>query len=194
MRLDPVHDLQRVFRKLLAATASPGTVVELADEAELLDLELPLNKGVVLVALVLLDAETTFCLSPHDSTGTRAKAISQMTYSRQAPRGEADFLFTLGTEGAAQAIVDAKAGSLVDPHLGATIVVEVEFLREGGPLELSGPGIEASSRLEVGLDPSWIAARASKNLEFPLGVDLIFVDRSFRIAALPRTTRVREAL
>lgn len=194
MRLDPVHDLQRVFRKLLAATASPGAVVELADEAKLLDLELPLNKGIVLVALVLLDAEASFCLSTPDSAGTRAQAISQMTYSRQAPRGEADFLFALGAEGAVQAIADAKAGTLVDPHLGATIVVEVESLREGGPLELSGPGIEASSRLEVGLDPSWIAARASKNLEFPLGVDLIFVDRHFRLAALPRTTRIREAL
>ena len=45
MRLDAVHDLQRVFRKILQATASPGTIVELAREAELLDLELPREQG-----------------------------------------------------------------------------------------------------------------------------------------------------
>ena len=99
MTLDPVHDLQKVFRKLLAATASPGTVVELAREAERLDLELPLNKGVVLVALALLDAETSFCLSAPDAKG-QATAISQMTYARQAPPEEADFLLVLGMEGA----------------------------------------------------------------------------------------------
>jgi alpha-D-ribose 1-methylphosphonate 5-triphosphate synthase subunit PhnH len=46
--------------------------------------------------------------------------------------------------------------------------------------------------LEVGLGREWIAARAAKNREYPLGVDMIFVDPEGRVAALPRTTGVAE--
>ena len=188
MRLDPVHDLQKAFRKILAATASPGTIVELAPEAELLDLELPINKGILLVALALLDTETGF----YAEAAAPAEAISQMTYAKAARADEADFVFVLGTKGAAEAIALAKPGTLIDPHLGATIIVEVGSLDEGGTLVLSGPGIESARRLGVGPDRGWIAARAAKNIEFPLGVDLLLVDSRFRLAALPRTTLIRE--
>jgi alpha-D-ribose 1-methylphosphonate 5-triphosphate synthase subunit PhnH len=191
MRLDAVHDLQKVFRKILSATASPGAIVDLEREAELLDLDLPLNKGILLVALALLDAETSFNVASRDSAA-QEKAISQMTYAKPAYPGEADFVFVIGMAGAAEAIACARTGSLVDPHLGATLVVEAESLDEGGGLVLSGPGIESTARLKVGLDPLWIAARAAKNVEFPLGVDLLLVDLRFRLAALPRTTLIRE--
>jgi len=191
MRLDAVHDLQKVFRKVLAATADPGSIADLSGEVELLDLDLPLNKGMLLVALALLDAETTFFVAAADSEASE-RTISQMTYAKTAGPAEADFVFAFGTGGATKAISSAKAGSLVDPHLGATVVLEVESLEAGGPLVLSGPGIESKARLRVGLDPGWIAARAAKNVEFPLGVDLVLVDRRFRLAALPRTTLIRE--
>lgn len=194
MRLDAVHDLQRVFRKILQATASPGTIVELAREAELLDLELPANKGILLVALALLDAETSFSVLSTDPEA-QVDAIAHMTYARAVADEAADFIFAIGEAGAAraaEAIAQARPGTLVDPHLGATIVVEARSLSEAGSLLLSGPGIESSARLGVGLEGGWVAARAAKNVEFPLGVDLIFVDARFRLAALPRTTSVRE--
>jgi alpha-D-ribose 1-methylphosphonate 5-triphosphate synthase subunit PhnH len=197
MRLDPVHDLQRVFRKILAATASPGGIVELAREAELLDLELPINKGVLLVALALLDAETSFFAASANSAyqagaASPSEAISHLTYAKAAYPDEADFVFVLGREGAAEAIAAAKAGTLVDPHLGATLIVEVDSLDEGGGLELTGPGIESSARLGVLPSPDWTAAREAKNAEFPLGVDLILVDSKYRLTSLPRTTRIRK--
>jgi alpha-D-ribose 1-methylphosphonate 5-triphosphate synthase subunit PhnH len=196
MRLDAVHDLQRVFRKILAATASPGAIVDLAGEAELLDLELPLNRGILLVALALLDGETSFAVDSADR-GAHGETVSHMTYAKATRPEEADFVFVLGGADPAGAIAAARIGTLVDPHLGATIVVEVESLEEeGGALELSGPGIESLARL--GVRPAavpgagWIAARAAKNREFPLGVDLILVDSRCRLAALPRTTVIRE--
>jgi len=197
MRLDAVHDLQRVFRKILAATASPGSIVELGPEAELLDLELPINKGILLVALALLDAETSFfAAAPKASSWTEAaspvEAISHMTYAKGAYPDEADFIFALGKEGAAEAIAAAKAGTLVDPHLGATVVIEVEALSDDGALVLTGPGIESSTRLGVLPDPAWLAARDSKNVEFPLGIDLILVDSRYRLTSVPRTARMRK--
>lgn len=190
MLLDPVHDLQAVFRKLLDAMSRPGLVLDLGREAGGLDLELSLNKGLLLVALALLDAETSFALSSGDPE--QSKTISQMTYAKQAGLGEADFIFVTAGDDSAQAIAGAKAGSLVDPHLGATIVIEVPSLDEAGTLRLSGPGIESTSCLGIGLGNGWLAARKAKNIEFPLGVDLIFVDQVPRLAALPRTTLVRQ--
>jgi alpha-D-ribose 1-methylphosphonate 5-triphosphate synthase subunit PhnH len=196
MRLDPVHDLQKVFRKLLAAQASPGTIAELSREAELLDLELPINKGVLLLALALLDAETSFCVSSSDSAAL-GDVISHLTYARRAGPGESDFVFVLGGKDVARSIRLAREGTLVDPHLGSTLVIEVARLSGEGELILAGPGIETKARLGMGagrgadLDPGWLEARSAKNAEFPLGVDLLFVDEDFRLAALPRTTLVR---
>ena len=191
MQLDPVHDLQAVFRKILNVMSRPGTVLDLSREAGLLDLELPLNKGLMLVALALLDAETSFALSSGDSY-LQSKAISQMTYAKTAVLGEADFIFVPSGADAAKAIAAAKSGTLVDPHLGATIVIEVPSVDEKGVLQLSGPGIESTARFGVGLDHGWLAARGAKNIEFPLGVDLIFVDERLHLCALPRTTLVRQ--
>ncbi len=191
MRLDAVHDLQLVFRKILAAMAGPGAIVDLSREAELLDLDLPLNKGILLVALALLDAETSFAVVS-DDTAAQSDAISHMTYAKAAEQGQADFVFVMGGTAAAEAIARARSGSLVDPHLGATLVIEARSLGEDGRLLLSGPGIESTARLKVDMEGGWVAARAAKNVEFPLGVDLILVDPRFRLAALPRTTVVRE--
>ncbi len=189
MSLDPVHDLQSVYRKILDAMSRPGTVLDLGREAGLLDMDLPFNKALVLVALALLDAETSFALSSSDSA-SQSKALSRMTYARPATPGEADFVFVPSGADVAAAIAGAKAGSLVDPHLGATIVIEVPSLDEAGGLTLSGPGIESTARLGLGIDHGWLAARRAKNIEFPLGVDLIFVDGRSRLSALPRSTRV----
>ena len=195
MRLDAVHDLQKVFRKVLAATASPGSIIDLAGEAGLLDLDLPLNKGILLVALALLDAETSFAVASADRSA-QSETILHMTYAKSAREAEADFVFVLGGADAAGAIAGARIGTLVDPHLGATIIVEVESLEAGVGLELSGPGIESRARLGVRMaadhGAAWIAARSAKNREFPLGVDLILVDARCRLAALPRTTFIRE--
>ncbi|MGO8692643.1 MAG: phosphonate C-P lyase system protein PhnH [Rectinemataceae bacterium] len=191
MKFDPVHDGQKAFRKLLAAAASPGLIVDLGEEARLLDLDLPLNGGMLLVALVLLDAETSFSLISMEETA-QARTISQMTYARSEAADRADFLFVIGPDLVAGAIAAARAGSLVDPHLGATLVVQAGALRREGPLLLSGPGIETTVRLGVDLEGGWIAARAAKNVEYPLGVDLVLVDEGSRLAFLPRTTVIRE--
>ena len=191
MRLDPVHDLQKAFRKILSAAASPGEIVDLEAEARLIDLEIPVGKGLALVALTLLDAETTFHVWPKEPAA-RTRTISHMTYSRGAEPSEADYVLVADPSCAAAAIASAKAGTLVDPHLGATIVVQVATLSEKGGLALSGPGIESMKRLGIEPRPDWIAAREARNVEYPLGVDLVLVDEASRLAFLPRTTTIRE--
>lgn len=68
---------------------------------------------------------------------------------------------------------------------------------EGTPpgltLILEGPGIKGEARLAVaGLPPTIVAMLAENRALFPRGVDLVLAGPD-AVAALPRTTRVREA-
>lgn len=209
MQLDTVHDVQRAYRSLVRATSFPGTVVSIADEAAKIDLEITLPKPLILLAIMLLDAEVRFAVHDQDQSA-HAQYLSQLTYSRIAAVEEAAFVFArVGSS--VEAIARARAGTLVDPHLGATVVLQAPFLSAGGRrigdgaanagdgsgepasggfLELSGPGIRDRTILEVGGPMDWIGARAEKNTEYPLGVDVILYADSGRLVSLPRTTGI----
>jgi alpha-D-ribose 1-methylphosphonate 5-triphosphate synthase subunit PhnH len=188
--IDQVHDLQRAYRRVLRATASPGSVEDLRTEAAALGIPCTLFPATLLLALLLLDAEVAFAVTG-EGAAELGRLMSQLTLARLTPPPEAEFLFVSGPASeAASAFRSASVGTLADPHRGATIVLEVESLSPGGPLVLTGPGIEREHRLCVGRNPDWIALRAERNQEYPLGVDLCLVDRRDRLASLPRTTDV----
>jgi alpha-D-ribose 1-methylphosphonate 5-triphosphate synthase subunit PhnH len=193
LTLDPVHDLQAVFRELMSATASPGSVRDIGKRAERIDIETILPKPLLAVGLTLLDAETVFCLRSAER-GSGEAELARMTSSRSGAVEEADYVFVIGSgEEWARALSESRAGTLVDPQLGATLVVMAETIAEGGGLRLSGPGVEPGASLGIAPGGSWLAARAEKNREYPLGVDMILIDPEGRIVALPRTTLVEEA-
>jgi alpha-D-ribose 1-methylphosphonate 5-triphosphate synthase subunit PhnH len=78
------------------------------------------------------------------------------------------------------------------PDRSTTIVLQVESLRTGAPLRLTGPGNRTPRILRAAPLPHDMAARLSANRElFPCGVDLILVSPD-EIAALPRSVRVAE--
>jgi alpha-D-ribose 1-methylphosphonate 5-triphosphate synthase subunit PhnH len=188
VRLDAVHDLQAVFREIMLATAFPGSLRRIGDEASRIDIDAPLPKPLLALALALLDAETSFAVAPDEEDA--ASFIARMTYARRVALPEADFVFVTGGErDLARAIGEAREGTLIDPHLGATIVARVDALGSGPAVGLSGPGIESRTELRAGSSASWLAARELKNREYPLGVDLFLVDGAGALAALPRTTR-----
>jgi alpha-D-ribose 1-methylphosphonate 5-triphosphate synthase subunit PhnH len=109
---------------------------------------------------------------------------------------QARFVLVPAAGGAAcEALRDSFAGTLEEPWRGATLILEVSRLSEGGEVLLEGPGIASRSALGVeGLETGWLSLRAERCAEYPLGLDLILVDRDGRLAALPRTCRAwREA-
>ena len=89
-------------------------------------------------------------------------------------------------------IEQVGGGTLEDPQLGATLSVECDALKGDGELVMKGPGIENSARCQIEIQADWIEARTEKNAEFPLGVDLIFVDSAGQILCLPRTTQINK--
>lgn len=192
--LDHVHDIQQTYRRLVTALARPGSIVELADIAVKVTPRPPFNPTMMLLAYTLLDAETEFALAT-DSEGEAdaAEVIANLTYARPVLPEDAGYLFILGVQTDPRSTIEAaRVGTLVDPHRGATLFLEVERVLavEDAPFVLEGPGIDGSIGVDIESRYDWYSIRNEKVSEYPLGVDCIFVDREGRVLGLPRTTRV----
>ena len=59
-------------------------------------------------------------------------------------------------------------------------------------LTLEGPGIANTENVEIAGSEYWMDARAEANKEYPLGVDMILIDRQSNIMCLPRTTIIHD--
>jgi len=192
MFFDSVHDVQRAFRKLVDAMSRPGLVVDLGEQANKLEPVGPCLSSTLLAAIMLMDTEVAFHVCSRHCAETIG-LLKELTNAKTAAAGEADFVFVLRDSadgGLEEAIRRAKSGDLIDPHLSATIIVEVEEVAEDGELRLTGPGIDGERFVRIGAEGDWLAAREEKNREFPMGVDMIFVDARHRAVCLPRTTQI----
>jgi alpha-D-ribose 1-methylphosphonate 5-triphosphate synthase subunit PhnH len=208
MNLDKVHDLQAAFRTMIAVHSFPGRILSVRGILDGVDADLSLPPHLCLPAMTLLDAETGFAVASGKS-GEQSRLVSQLTYARPLPPAEADFLLAeAGDEFVLAVLEAAKEGTLENPHEGATVIMEVAGMASDDPANaedarsdgredvdwpewvLTGPGIETERRLKVAGSPFWAEARTERNREFPLGVDILLLDASGLIAALPRTTRM----
>jgi len=154
-------DTQRGFRALLAAMAEPGTV----HRAE---------PGLPLVLATLVDHEV------------RLAEVGDPQWT------DADFVLVRGGDSGG-ALDGARRGTQLDPAQGATAIYEVDAVGDGPlALTLTGPGVGPRPRTLYlsGLAGSEVEAIRRTRAEYPLGVDVIFVDRTGRCAALPRSTTV----
>lgn len=202
--------LQAAFRALLDALARPGEVCELpqADATAAADAaEAGLFPATVAIADVLLDAATKQAVAGPRADDA-ARTVSRRTHAPVAPLDSAPYVLLpldVPAEEAAGAVRALTPGTLLDPHLGATCVVECASLvgtdRDGGRVgsvsgasetaswRLTGPGIKDEALLECDR-PEVLLARIERRDEFPCGIDLVLVDRAGHVAALPRTTRI----
>ena len=117
-----------------------------------------------------------------------------------------------------EAVAGAFGGTLVSPEKGATVIIgcarvaaieaEAADADAAAPasardvalspdaaeqaglrvFEVSGPGVADVNRFAVDRS-AWAEARAARGDEFPLGIDLVFVDGAGHVLCLPRTTR-----
>lgn len=167
---------QRVFRRLMEAFSYPGRVVEITEANEAAD-------ALTAVLATLLDSEVSLA----DPEGLVSQEDWPRLEARAAKPEQADFILA---QGARALGIEPRLGSLESPERSATLILRVAALGQGAGYGLSGPGVNGSHALHLsGLDPAWLAARATWNSAFPTGVDLLLVDAT-RIAALPRTTRI----
>jgi len=182
MTFDAVHDSQAVHRALVRAFSFPGVPVSLGGPAS--RWTDPRVAGALgAVALTLLDPETTFS---HPDPGV----LTELTGARRRDADQAAFVLLPGWDEAAwtQAFHQARVGTLLDPHTGATVIGFADEGTPGSRWTASGPGIEHPLDLTLP-GRAWVEARNQACREFPLGVDVLWV-RGTSVVALPRTTRL----
>lgn len=196
MSLDIVHDLQTAYRSVLDSLSRPGVVASLAEQARRLDIDGGCYPATLILALMLLDAEVTFAVvadGQHQEQVT--KIINQLTYAKSVNVDCAQYVFVLigAKEQQMEAALEAaRPGELNDPHESATVIIEADAVSSDSGLLLRGPGIRTKSVARIERSGEWKRVREQKNAEFPLGIDLIFVDADHRLVALPRTTQVEQ--
>jgi alpha-D-ribose 1-methylphosphonate 5-triphosphate synthase subunit PhnH len=196
--------MQQAYRLLVHATSFPGSVIDLAPLFDERHGSEPAPATAMLLARTLLDAEVTFsCSTSFDELSPLE--LAQVTYARPATAESARFLIVCHRDadeqdgGLCEAIDRANAGTLSDPHLGATVIGLLPSIANDArevpaddrvALTLSGPGIDGSRELFTTAPTEWIERRAERNREFPLGIDLLLFSRTGQLISLPRTTQV----
>lgn len=194
MKLDLVHDIQTAYRKVLDSMSRPGMIADIQEEAAKAEFQTGCSLSTEVIALMLLDTEVSFKVFS-ERADKISGMINQLTYAKTAEANEADFIFVLKDCKLHQletAIRSAKTGSLVNPHESATLIIETESVSSGIDLVLTGPGIETGHAAGISAADTWLDLRNEKNIEFPLGIDIIFTDANHSILCLPRTTQIRK--
>lgn len=192
MELDLVHDIQRAYRKTLDSMSRPGLINNLRPQADKIDLEIGCFDSTLVLVQMLFDTEVKFKVCSQREA-EMAKLINQLTYAKATEVEKADYILVLNDaqpEDLERAFRMAYPGDLRDPHKAATIIIEADSVGNDRDLTLTGPGIEKKSYIKVTTTDSWVDLRADKNSEYPLGIDLIFIDPNDNILCLPRTIQI----
>ncbi len=187
---DPVHDAQRVFRRVLDALARPARVVRIDDAfGGLRELSARTPRGLAAALLALADADAPVWLD----AAAPAELAALLRFHAGAPIAPqpagAAFAAVLD---AAQALplMRFDRGTPDYPDRSTTVFIALDALTDGTPVHLHGPGIrERATIAPQGLPPGFWEDRARANHEFPLGVDIVLCDAG-RMIGLPRSTRV----
>lgn len=170
-----------LFRVLLQAMSRPGKVYEL-----------PQSHGEQQTAVqllgCLLDNEVSLAVLDDAALET---ALLRHTNSPKALPENADYIVV--SQGTTCGwLTGFKRGTLEYPDAGATVIYLVEDLQaDGGKINFSGPGIKGMVAPAIsGFDMREFDSLREVNMEYPLGVDAIFLDRNGRIACIPRSTKI----
>jgi alpha-D-ribose 1-methylphosphonate 5-triphosphate synthase subunit PhnH len=191
--LEPVRDTQITFRVLLDAMARPGTVRALPVAAR----DAPVNPWLAAALITLLDHEVSLAVEPFAGSDQIELFVRQRTAVARATAVRADFVLASADALDASLPTKLRQGTLAYPNDSATLVILVPSLdqanADGLLLALAGPGCPSGHTFRVaGLTPALFEAR-DEVAEYPRGIDLILIDPSGRVAALPRSTAIQVA-
>ena len=186
---DPVRQSQAMFKSAMWALATPGTLVEAP-----VRLDAPAPLGPVAAALVatLADFETSVWLDPPLAASPDVAAFLRFHTGAKLIDDPAAAQFAIVADPAALLPFSAFAHGTADyPDRSTTLILQVDTLSGGAPLDFAGPGIAGTATIAPSPVPAGFAARLADNRqEFPQGVDLFLVTET-ALAGLPRSVHVR---
>jgi alpha-D-ribose 1-methylphosphonate 5-triphosphate synthase subunit PhnH len=185
----PVLESQTVFRAVMDALASPGSVQNLVTPHSI---NSHLSPELVSVLLTLTDHDTSIWLDE----SLRSEAVSTFVgFHTGAPivtdPGKAAFAFAAGATNL-PSLDQFNLGTQEYPDRSTTVVLAVEALTGGEQLVIRGPGIKDHAHISpVGLPGDFVAQWAANRELFPRGIDFLLVAGG-AVMGLPRSTRIEE--
>ena len=165
-----------IFRKLLDGFSFPGRIQEIGELIE------NINASEAILP-VLLDS-TVSLADPNEKISEESFAFlnCQKTVAEKARFIIAD--------GKLAPRFKPNSGSLMEPEMGATLILEINEIGAGKTIELSGPGIQTTTVIQIdGLNSEWLSEEIRQRSGFPRGVDLIICDEN-KFICIPRTTNL----
>ena len=185
---DKVLSAQSTFRSVMDAMARPGSVHRVAATA---GAPRAMMHGAAAIALTLFDHDTPVWLDPLLSE--TAEVTKWLKFHTGAPVTANSSICSFAIIGDAPALptLDCFAfGSNEYPDRSTTLILQVDSLTQGPPLELRGPGIDSAAVLQAAIQPADLFERLEINRTlFPRGIDVVLVADD-AIVAIPRTTRL----
>ena len=183
--VDPVHDAQNAFRRVLDALSRPGQRVSLGKSVK----GVPLGPAMSHLLLTLTDDDTPVWWQPLEHS-----AADWLRFHTGAPladaAGQAAFAVVLNAQ-AMPSLHAFACGTAESPEGSATLFIEVPSLDAGPMVDWRGPGIQEMQAVRIaGLPTDFWTQWQANNESFPLGVDIVFTCADVAIG-LPRSTCVR---
>lgn len=187
---DFVHDGQHVFRELLQAMANPGQIRDISLEAAAFEGD---SRAMLALGCTLLDNEEKMYIEKNRKL---AEALHSLTLSRESMLEEADFVFLsseMNMGSLEQVMRRVKHGTYADPHTSATLILYTPDIEGEKVMTLTGPGIDGERSIRTTAYVREVVALLNDlEIEYPLGIDLVFCDAAGRLLAVPRLVRVNE--
>nr|MBA2678217.1 phosphonate C-P lyase system protein PhnH [Ktedonobacteraceae bacterium] len=149
------------------------------------------------VLATLLDHEVTFCLlGQEDTVRDLSMQITDLTSSHSAERKRANYVVSLQAPDASL-VSQLNHGNLLYPDTSTTLVCLVPDLASRAPdkhngtlLALEGPGVAERQTVWVAdIEATFFNALSTVNARYPLGIDVLWITPSGRVAGLPRSTQ-----
>lgn len=162
------------FNSLKDALAMPGktTVIE------------PLfGSALLAIANVLLYNEVSFFYQGQKDFSL----IQAICHSPVQTREQADYIFSDTIDN--QLLQLCKKGDFMNPEFSASLIFGCESFSVC-KASIEGPGIAQKKIIDLPCNTDFIKIWQEKNSEYPLGVEVFFIDDQNNLLALSRTTKI----
>lgn len=162
------------FKSLSDALAMPGKITQIKKV---------FDSHLLAVANVLFFSEVSFYYSG-DEDITLVEAI---TNPKATTMQEADYILSDVID--TRLINEAKKGDYLNPDFSATLIFRCEDFNNYTYL-ISGPGIDEKKEVNLPCNKEFIDILMQKNSDYPLGIEIFFINSIGELIALSRTTKV----
>jgi alpha-D-ribose 1-methylphosphonate 5-triphosphate synthase subunit PhnH len=180
---------QEIFRILMQSMAHPGRVYSLPGQNEYSENNFDYFSGLF---SSLLDHEVKFGIIGAKTSDKLMEYIYMLTRAEHVTPDKADYVIISGGSSDGR-ITEVSTGTADYPDRGSTLIYFADEIGsdDGIKMTLSGPGIKDRQTCSVsGVDRKDMEIVKSMNSEFPLGVDIIFIDVKNRITSIPRSSKI----